>query len=421
MHVFLDTFNSLLDGPFSIVKRKIYHNPWKIGLIYYQAQSKVMGYTLFPIEWNKNDLLLKRGNKNIWNELVRQGFGEQIGDDQEIFMKNPINFATYLLYEKLKELLEKKKVDINCNTILAGEYVFAFIDNLYREMGLEKKDIYSLSEIEFGYYTYLPLWIEETIAYFRQHRYNQLRNILDRGYYNPSTLSTFLTGKHRENVENTIKKRIKNKQFKTDSYRVTDYEFSYRDFINQLKFLKKSGKENIHRPYKKSKSRTGNIYSDYTDEDIQYNVLQFFENLPEVYDDVVQKNFPELLDHLDLFKDISRIIVIYTIKKKYREVRERFSVDFIYLKNDEALNTLDMFSSEDPEVHSLLSKNYGDIIEFEHKSYKIERIRSSSFHLLFSSTPLLTYIYNMIAEGIEEYFEDVIEWNREMIENWLTS
>jgi hypothetical protein len=421
MHVFLDTFNSLLDGPFSIVKRKKYHNPWKIGLLYYQAKSKVMGYTLYPIEWNKNDLLLKKGNKTLWNELVKKGYGEQIGDDQGIFMKNPINFASYLLYEKLKDLLDNKKLDFNCNTLLATEYVFAFIDTFYCEMGLEKKDTYSLSEIEFGYYTYFPLWLEETIEYFKQERDNQLKNLLNREYFKPSTLSTFLTEKHRETVEKRVNDRINHKQFKTRSYIVVDDTFSFRDFINYLKFLKKSGEELIQRPYRKSKSGTGNIYSDYTDDDIQYNVLKFIENLPEVYDDVIQKNFPELSEDLNLFKDVSRIIVIYTIRRDYHEPRERFSLKFIYLESDDALNKFDIFSSDDSEIQSLLTEDYGDIIEFENKTYRISRVISGYFDLIFSSTPLLKFIYKKIKEGTEVYFKDVIEWNRKMIEEWLAS
>jgi hypothetical protein len=179
MHLFLDEINYLLDNSFNIIKKKKFNDPWKIGLIYFILNHKKFGYSLFPISWNKNDVFIKQGNEKLWEELQKKGLGEIFYDQHSIIENFPKKMAKKWIFDQLSPLLEKKLLDTESCQVLAKEYAFAFINRFYKQLGLEKKQKYSLNEITERFYVYLPLWIQEAVTIILRKKPNRFKKIED--------------------------------------------------------------------------------------------------------------------------------------------------------------------------------------------------------------------------------------------------
>jgi hypothetical protein len=85
IHDFLDTFNGLLDGEFSIIKTLFYPRTWNIGIAYYEYKPSKLSYALYPIYLDKNDVQIKEVDKNIHDKIQKEGLGFTVH-----FVENPI-------------------------------------------------------------------------------------------------------------------------------------------------------------------------------------------------------------------------------------------------------------------------------------------------------------------------------------------
>ncbi len=132
IHIFLNVLNNLLETHFTVIKSKIYNNPWKIGLIYFKYEDNSYGYSLFPISWDKNDVLIKSGNNELWEEIKNLGLGFKIFDDSMILQKNPSELAKKILHDHLKLILDKFLLNNQCNDNFAQEYLKAVIDSFHK-------------------------------------------------------------------------------------------------------------------------------------------------------------------------------------------------------------------------------------------------------------------------------------------------
>lgn len=75
---FLDTYNSLLDKEFSVIKFIYFRDCWKFGFAYEKYEKNYVTYSLYPIEFGVNDVQIKIvNNENLsFGDLNNHSFAK---------------------------------------------------------------------------------------------------------------------------------------------------------------------------------------------------------------------------------------------------------------------------------------------------------------------------------------------------------
>lgn len=173
IHTFLDSINSFLDGPFSLVKRRFYPNAWKVGFAYHEYAVNSVSYTIYPISFELNDVQIKEVDASFRDELVALNGMTSYSKENPVKSRSR-EHALEIMEKRIEQLTNYRLLDHKGSEFLAREFIIAFVDKFADQMGLPKKDSYTLAEIGNGFYRHLPFWVEETIKLFvRRQEWNQ--------------------------------------------------------------------------------------------------------------------------------------------------------------------------------------------------------------------------------------------------------
>jgi|GEM_PF-6446386 len=348
IHIFLDELNEKL-GYFDIIKHKLYFtDTWKLGLAYDVFTNTQLGYTLYPIPFNKNDVQIKKIiiNKDSSTEL-RQ-FGNRI---MHHFKENPIkndpkNYVKELISEDIKNILNNRLLR-PCNEFIAKEIVFAVMDNSY---GLNQ-DSYELKEIEY----------------------------------------------------------IINNNEIVNKYKKYDF-FNQISFRDAMIFLDSKGITEINRDYLprnfERNSEESWIWNTLSYDSARDNLEKLFINLPNVYNDILSCNFPKISNKLPLFSGSSRVLVSYLLKDVYHDLVDHPRLNFIYLKSDDPnefeIKLYDM--EEQPFQLQEILRSDDRTINIDGKSYQISRVVQTMLNFIYGDTPMLSFIYPELEANFKVLF-----------------
>ena len=75
--------------------------------------------------------------------------------------KNPQTYAQALIRKRVETILRLKLLDHAVSLTLAREYLFAYVDKYTEQLGLSKKDRYTVAELEAAFTNYYPRWLVE--------------------------------------------------------------------------------------------------------------------------------------------------------------------------------------------------------------------------------------------------------------------
>jgi len=208
IHRFLDELNRQFDTDFPTVKEFFYPQTWKLGMAYARYEPNKLDYTLFPITFDKNDVLIKEVDSDLFGKLMQEGRGFSYHLAGNPIQDRPADYAKEIVKSKVLQLVKMKLLNHSGHELLACEFVMAFIDRFHEQLGLPQKDEYSLPEVQFGFHRYLPLWVEEAYGLLlpRQPIIIQAQIIRD-GYFDLDIISR-LSSKDREEISQNVGKRL---------------------------------------------------------------------------------------------------------------------------------------------------------------------------------------------------------------------
>ena len=366
IHLFLDEINTLLDGDFSVVKRVLYPNTWKVGLAYSRYEDHSVSYSLYPIFYETNDVQIKEADSALGEKLWKQGIGIRGHNFENPIEVRPRKYAIEIVESKTLRLLKDRSLSHAGNEFLARESIFAFIDRYFQSLGLEMEDEYSVGEIEKAFDRFLPM------------------------ITNPYTRATA-------------------------EISMGHYRFYFGVFQEFLSFLKSNGFEEINRVYvKKDYSRLqkgGLVYHLYSPEAIETNLRIFFDNLHAVYKNIVSTNFSRVADELPLYANTSRVIVLFDAKENYESLRDAPRIDSFYLKSEDQHDLeIDVYRAEERERFSNLSPDYWrKDIEIDGKKYTLVSWSMGILDFIYDEFPVFHFVYKILERNLKRYFNDLLE------------
>lgn len=417
IHIFLDKINGLLEKKFSIVKKRFYPTSWKIGLAYYEYQNNSVSYTLYPIPFNKNDVQIKKVDKKLHRQL-KQGGLVFTGH----FMENPIRlrpkeYAREIVESNTLKILENRLLNHKGNVFLAREFIFAFIDKFSQQMGLDKKDKYTLNEIEKAFFQYLPIWVDEAVKFMVKVKRNRVKVPKDclyrRPYLDPDILIPQIMDDERKEIEESVRARIKQKD-SVPRIPLGNDKFPFRIFEEFCSFLKSKGIKEIDRvylprDYSRLKENGGLVWNVFSPDVVKRNLKIFYADLQKVYTDTLLQNFPEIIGELPLFGEASRVIIVFSVREEYKSFQDSPGIQFFYLdrKNQNSLEIEIYNEGETKDAPKISQANSKKGVELNGKKYKLISIRAGILDFIYDDLPMFNFVYEILEENLKRYFNNL--------------
>jgi len=404
IHEFLDELNALLDGPFSLVKRRFYPGSWKVGLAYRDFSSKSITYTLYPIQPEENSVQIR--TIDATQDLL------SIDGIRGYFVENPIKIhpkqhAVEVIEESMRQIFEGKLLDHKGSDALAREFMFAIIDRFTEQLGLEKKGSYTLAEIETAFYSRLPIWVEEAVRLMVRENRNGVKSPLDclyrKPYFNPDMLSHHIMPEEMKKLDELVTTRIERHG------PVPKIPIGYKDiplglFEEYHSYLISNDITEIHRLYDPpdySRIPHGGYFWDaYSPESVQRNLQALFTNLPPAYSGIVEQNFPQLKGNLLPFLGATRVIAFFDAKDQIGSIA---SITLCYLRcKDENGLRIELFKAgQDKDFETKLDRAFKDHhIELDGKSYEYVTNSSGVMRFKYDELAMFDFIYEELEGAL---------------------
>ncbi len=409
-HLFLDKLNNALDNEFNTIKNCFYPKTWKIGTVIYEYTPNNLSYALYPIPLNKNDIQIKEVDKNLHDKIQKKGLGFTGHFSENPLETRPREYAKEIVKSKTLKIIEAKLLKHTGNDFLAKEFIFAFIDKFHVQMGLKQKDKYSIGEIEKAFYTHLPLWLKNShdILLFKDR--NNFKNRVTDGrirYYDPDRICEIREDEQKK-IEQSVEKALK-ENTPAPKIPMGNEKIPFGLFVEFFNFLKQAQKE-IERPYKakdfsRLKENGSWVWSVFSKQDANHNLKIFFENILEVYNSILQNNFPLLKNELSFFGKADTILISWNVKDNYKNFQDGPSYKLYYLKAKSKKREPGIHLLSEAEEKTLKSLDFKTReLTFRKINYQI--IRSSSIlDFIYEDMPMLNFIYHELEEKLKNYFE----------------
>jgi hypothetical protein len=412
LHLFLDELNYRLDNQFLIVKNRFYPRTWKLGIAYYNYEPQKISYVLFPVPIGKNDVQIKEVDKTLHDKIQKEGLGFTGHFVENPIEKRPLEYAKEIIASKTLKIAENKLLDHSGSELLACEFVFAFVDKFNVQMGLERKDTYTIAEMETAFYKYLPLWLIETYDLLLTENRNYFNERIKSGrvrYFDPNWINE-ITVNECDDIANRVNVKVKNNN---DIPRIPigNKQMPIGLFIEFLNYLKQNQREiiRVYKPkdFSRFEDKVNRVWNVFSKEDTDYNLRVFFKNLPEAYNTLIKNNFPLLEKELSLFKGADKIAVFWDVKNEYIRYGDSPTYEIFFLRSTEnnAEQSVEIVSSEDIAQLREVDLKIGEIY-FKGRKYRITSMISALLDFIYEDTPMLNFIYGVLEERLREYFKN---------------
>lgn len=355
INIFMGQINKLLKD-FKIVKKRFYPGSVRMGFAYYKFLKNELAYTVYPI-FNENSPNIKIIHEESLEQIIHGP--SNLSDFFSIhyqsnpIIENPKGFATDFIKERVDTILTDTFLG-NYNEFLANEFVYAFTEKYRRLLGLQDESTYSTDKIKESFEKSDKTSLDELI---RSSKIS-LNIYLD--------LLQYMDSKGIKTVNNVY----------LDNYEI---------------FQDKSG-----------------IWGEPSFENITDNWNTITENVYDVYNDLINLNFPNIKNDLQIFKGSKNILFTlfpydedrygpgcstYRIVGFDKEENEDFNINFkLYGDGD------------DPKVN-LKEK----LIEIDGETFDINYWKYNGYFFTgFDYMPMINFVYELIQESIDKYFKNLI-------------
>jgi len=404
IHYFLDFYNGLLDNDFLTIKNILYPNYWKIGVGVYSYLDSSAQFTLYPVSYDLNDVLIKQYNSQ--DEFYLQRVLSYIGHNIENPIKaRPKKYAYELIEKNTTEVLERQPFLIK-DQFIASEYILAFINKYYVILGLDySKSEYSISEIEFSLNTFLPLWVQQTID---KSEYKDRREpsvfVIDYIFFHTYPADI-------QKVSQKVKEAIKKGEKPSIELKITSTDFNIYILLNLIAYLRSSGIDIIKREYEtrhQVNKKSYYIWEAWGEEKTVKNIKVFYNHFIRIYDLLTQTYFPNLKNELQFYNNFNLLVIVVDFSRV--SLNPSPSIEYYYLKSASNIeNKVLIYNLTEkgiPIKRENLRDYFNNDITIEGNSYRLVSLTSSILDFIYDETPILTSINKLLKEQLKEYFND---------------
>ncbi|MGA2934270.1 MAG: hypothetical protein ABSD81_03850 [Methanomicrobiales archaeon] len=415
IHRFLDDLNYFLDTQFPIVKKVFFKNAWKVGIAYFEYSNDRLSYSLFPIPSDKNDVQIK-----IIDEPLKRKLSKEHYDTTGHYRENPIkrrsrDYALEIIESRISRILQYHLLN-HKNEFLAREFIFAFIDQFYVQLGLKIKNEYTVEEIDMAFFRFLPHWTAEAIQHLMQgkgkNKVGPSNPIFRKLFIDPDLINCLIMPNEQQIIIERVLNRLANNN-PTPIIPLGNEKLPFGTFFELFTFLKSLGIVSIQRIYSpkdygRLRTRSNWMWNVYSPEQIKENLSIFFANLNNVYTSLVYQNFFEIKDNLPIFGKANRIVAVYSVEEDYD--MQHFPSLHCYFLFDESLGRKIVFElynkTEVPDIPSMQEIKSDQDFLINGRKYPIIALSQEILEFIFKDLPMTDYCYDLLQRNLKNYFHN---------------
>ncbi len=420
IQIFIDEINRILEEFASI--KSYFNSPInrfaddRAGIATVNEFSGIVTYSLFAVSKNERNII-RELSIGQWRSLASRGiFKYRKADLNNSILDQPKKMASEDIFNYFAQLLSTNALYKSNNDFIATEFIIDFIDHYKTQLGLESKFEYSIDDLINSFQKYLPLWIDEALKKADKSVLDRL--VKKRGYVRLSFIE-FLTGSFRKEIRERVLNQI---NLKKKFYTFSEYavklpiiteKLPFKIFTDFIYNFKNNGVKTIKRIYyppnyeREKFKKSHRAYDLYSDKSVKKKLSFIYNNLINVYNDVIKHSFPNLVDVLIPFSDYSKIIVEIHTKLNFNyEKRPPFSFKEFYLEGEKS-EDLEIIFYDSPAgiIPNDFRPNKKDILMFQGKNYKAGRIHDGIVMDIYQPLPLFNKIHAILSEKILNLFK----------------
>ncbi len=328
--------------------------------------------------------------------------------------QNPKKFAQTLGIEYFSELISKNLIFETTNEHFYREYIFNFIDEFSDCLGVENKNEYEINELIEGYLVYFPYWIDMAINFPENSQL--VTNMIERnGFIELDMLLPFLGGK-KEEIHKKILENIKNeiklapndlkKAIGCDQIPIGLFPKALTLFRNKniVKVKRIFHPKNLKLVEGKKSYRSWDCF---VLDDIIENINIFINEFFKIYEEIINKFFPTLMDKLSIFHKKKYIIQIVEEKKTISNLHDPPYFIQIFEFETEDLPFLQYKIFSKPVIIIKKPHSYRPInnIEYENKKYNC-KYWGKNIDFLFDPLSWYNELWKCLSKKLEEVMQN---------------
>lgn len=414
IQIFIDEINSILNDLLPLDKFFTIKGPrfvdYKAGIFIVNEFVGSITFSLYAVPKSETDIIREISVEQWRNLALKNKVDIRITDAKNTLLEYPRREARRHIFEYFANLISINALYRKGNDFLANEFIIDFIDYYHNSLGLEIKDVYNIPEIEYSINKYFPLWLDEVLKRIDKKLIHNM--ISSKGYVDIGALNTF-TSASREEIRNAIISRI-NKKVKLSEFTtktpLASVLFPYLVFKNHLNYFKRKNKTIIKRIYnkpdysRKAFQKSHKVFDLYSEDVVRENLSIIYKDLPNIYNEIVNRVFPKLKDKLIPFTDFTKVII--EVEKDERAFREEpFSINEYQLEGKEKEEFEIIFFPElCKSIPNEVRKNKAKKIKFRGKTYNVYK----SWHLvmdIYYSLPMFKKVHNILSNNLLNLLE----------------
>lgn len=390
IHLFLDRLNDLLDHKFSIIKEIFYLNCWKVGFAYFDYRADYVGYILYPIPLNHNDVLIKEVDRDLFEVFQQRRLGYSTHHSNPI-ATDPAGEVERVIRRKLDIMIEEKLFNHRGSEALAREYVCAFIDRYHRLLGMEPgRDQYPLQEINEGFHVYLPFWLDEAFNFMKTNNRNNFNERINAGripYYNIDWGQEI--GDALDTIRARVLERLRNKD-DVPALPVGDGILSPRIFAELLNYLEENGFQQLRRLYSPRGRQADAFWQTLTPDRVETNLKIFLKGFLDGYDAFIENNFPAFKEKLSFLGAADTLLCVYDLQARHRG--PGYTMYFLKSSSGPSYRTIEVLSRQQLG----LDDSWRNVVSIAGQEYKNMGAHWESLPRINIGAPIVDLIYKVL-------------------------
>ncbi|MBK8786974.1 MAG: DUF4365 domain-containing protein [Chitinophagaceae bacterium] len=406
LHFFLDEFNYILDKEFPSVKQILYPNYWKIGIGIIKYEIGDVRYLLFPAEFKKSQILIKKVIKGEYEDFMQEMYNRNIlllsssKDDSELRL-TPVSTAYKILEDDIMRTVKNINFPIP-DECLSREYLISFIDKNQGYLDLNyQAEFYSLKDLKRKLYSILPMIAATS------------KNYADWVVDHNDDIDSYSHWKSSQSIKNRIADAIKLiDQNYSPKVKVTMTSTLYNiELINYyINYLESKGISDVHRLYAVNQFNNEmygvDDWKTWYKEPVWENTKLFFKKFYELYEKYILLHFPKLKNELQII-DSPETTIVHILHFDEIE-KSRPHLEIYYLRpNIPKVGEILFYLNEDPN-NPIDRRRFGleckSDCRIDGLEYNITQMHVQVLDFMFTLSPTYTLIKDTLEELLKKLF-----------------
>ncbi|WBX75317.1 type I restriction enzyme HsdR N-terminal domain-containing protein [Tenacibaculum ovolyticum] len=306
-------YENYLDNNFERYKDKFDpETNGNIGIILPYNLIENSGYSLLPVDLKKENRLQFHSSKktDFFEDLyLKRGVMKAFGSNTSLFVSNQDRIIKKNIFEQLKEIIEKGKINTYNSDILIKEKISLILYYYHEKLGFN----FQINEYRFPRFNVLyPIDLEDLLIRINKFRFKE--------HYKYEGVDNRLI---KAKVENAIEQKLE-----APKYRFTGDAAPFEELYKIASILIKKGHTTIEEHYlplpdrsidfaKKyyEQNRKDNFFhtrvAQFSENQAKIYIQEFFRKLETCYKEFVDSNFPTFKNKFDFYNSIPNEYFFY--------------------------------------------------------------------------------------------------------------